>query len=289
MNKQCVSLVALVLLFGVMPCFAEPVQQVKSGDAVSKKKVMTPDEYRAKQEAFSKLPEEEQKRIMAERREKMLMRTGGFVHDTRYQRGKILIANASSPESSKAYSDALIKLADYLKVTIEAKNVPGLDIKGIDKYRLDNNVDLLLLVHESECPTIMLVAPENGWACVNVKQLGDKNVEARLKKEVLRAFVNLCGAATSTFPNPMTHPIADVRSLDLIESTDMPIDVLERVQKYLSLLGVTPYEQRLYRDACIEGWASPPTNKYQQAVWNRTHEVPSAPITIEPGQKPATR
>ena len=41
-------------------------------------------------------------------------------------------------------------------------------------------------------------------------------------------------------------------------------------------------ERRIpYRVAVQEGWAAPPTNDYQKAVWNEVHAIPDKPLTIE--------
>ena len=36
-----------------------------------------------------------------------------------------------------------------------------------------------------------------------------------------------------------------------------------------------------YREACREGWAPPPTNDLQRAIWEETRKLPEKPIKIE--------
>jgi hypothetical protein len=32
---------------------------------------------------------------------------------------------------------------------------------------------------------------------------------------------------------------------------------------------------------CQEGWAPPPTNEYQRAIWNDVHKIPEKPMKID--------
>ena len=50
---------------------------------------------------------------------------------------------------------------------------------------------------------------------------------------------------------------------------------------YLRAIGVKPAEKTTYRKACHEGWAPPPTNEVQKAIWEQIHSSPDKPIKIE--------
>ena len=58
-----------------------------------------------------------------------------------------------------------------------------------------------------------------------------------------------------------------------------------RCQRYLLSLGVKPYRLTTYRKACEEGWANPPTNDVQKAIWDKVHAMPTEPIKIKPETK----
>jgi len=44
---------------------------------------------------------------------------------------------------------------------------------------------------------------------------------------------------------------------------------------------VRPVYRASYAAACQEGWAPPPTNEYQRAIWNDVHKIPEKPMKID--------
>ena len=46
-----------------------------------------------------------------------------------------------------------------------------------------------------------------------------------------------------------------------------------------------PYRRTTYLKACEEGWAAPPADKFQQAIWDKVHAMPTEPIKIKPEEK----
>ena len=46
-----------------------------------------------------------------------------------------------------------------------------------------------------------------------------------------------------------------------------------------------PYRLTTYRKACEEGWANPPTNDVQKAIWDKVHALPTEPLKIKPEEK----
>ncbi len=71
-----------------------------------------------------------------------------------------------------------------------------------------------------------------------------------------------------------------IRGLDTVQEF-IPIDMANRYTSYLATLGVKPAHERTYRQACKEGWAPPPTNDIQRAIWQKVHKIPDNPMTIE--------
>ena len=167
-----------------------------------------------------------------------------------------------------------------MKVAIDVEDVDGAETGKTASFLKDKNANAVIYILESG-NSPLLVSPDECWACVSVAALGDANVPARLQKETMRALTFLCGGTASGYPNPMTYPVTDVRQLDLVDSPDLPIDVIQRMQTYLERLGVTPYKQATYRTACKQGWAPPPTNDVQKAIWDKVRQLPANPIKIE--------
>ena len=244
-------------------------------------KKLTPEQIKAKQEAFAKLSPEERQKAVEEGRAHFLERTGGYVRNTSGQKGRVLIANAQKAVPLDGVRKSVTKLAEQMKVAIDIEDVDGADAAKTASLLKDRKANAVIYILDTG-KSPLLVSPDECWASVSVPALGDANAPSRLEKETMRALTFLCGGTASGYPNPMTYPVTDVRQLDLIEAPDLPIDVIQRMQMYLEKLGVTPYKQTTYRTACKQGWAPAPTNDVQKAIWNKVHEMPSEPIKIKP-------
>ena len=244
-------------------------------------KKLTPEEIKARQEAFAKLSPEERQKAIEEGRAHFLERTGGYVRNTSGQKGRVLIANAQKAVPLDGLRKSVTKLAEQMKVAIDIEDVDGADAAKTASLLKDRKANAVIYILDTG-KSPLLVSPDECWASVSVPALGDANAPSRLEKETMRALTFLCGGTASGYPNPMTYPVTDVRQLDLIEAPDLPIDVIQRMQMYLEKLGVTPYKQATYRTACKQGWAPAPTNDVQKAIWDKVHEMPSEPIKIKP-------
>lgn len=247
-------------------------------------KKLTPEEIKARQEAFAKLSPEERQKAIEEGRAHFLERTGGYVRNTSGQKGRVLIANAQKAVPLDGLRKSVTKLAEQMKVAIDIEDVDGADAAKTASLLKDRKANAVIYILDTG-KSPLLVSPDECWASVSVPALGDANAPSRLEKETMRALTFLCGGTASGYPNPMTYPVTDVRQLDLIEAPDLPIDVIQRMQMYLEKLGVTPYKQATYRTACKQGWAPAPTNDVQKAIWDKVHEMPSEPIKIKPETK----
>ena len=243
-------------------------------------KKLTPEEIKAKQEAFARLSPEEKRKVVAERQKHFIERTGGYVRNTAGQKGRVLIANAQTKVPLDGLRKSVSKLADIMKIAIDIENVENGDVAKTPELLKDKSANAVVYITSSGSSPL-LVSPDERWASVSVAAMGDANTSARLEKETMRALTFLCGGTASGYANPMTYPVTDVRQLDLIDSPDLPIDVIQRMQQYLERLGVTPYKQATYRTACKQGWAPAPTNDAQKAIWDKVHAIPANPMKIE--------
>ena len=138
----------------------------------------------------------------------------------------------------------------------------------------------------------LIVAPEEGWAVVNIAPLaagqdGKLNFTRRVRKEIYRAFGMVTGGCGSSYQGNLLDPIRTPDDLDMYPESDlqMPIDMLQKMPKFCDKFGVRPWRMTTYRRACHEGWAPAPTNDYQKAIWDKVHAVPTEPIKIKPEDK----
>ena len=255
-------------------------------------KKLTPEEIKARQEAFAKLSPEERQKAIEEGRAHFLERTGGYVRNTSGQKGRVLVANAQKSVPLDEVRKSVTKLAEQMKIAIDIEAIDGADTENAAAFLKDRKANAVVYIVETG-KSPLLVSPDECWATVSVSALGDANAPSRLEKETMRALTFLCGGTASGYPNPMTYPVTDVRQLDLIDAPDLPIDVIQRMLMYLEKLGVTPYKQATYRTACKQGWAPAPTNEVQKAIWEKVKAEksvkPSNPIKVNFDPKTAPK
>lgn len=132
----------------------------------------------------------------------------------------------------------------------------------------------------------LVVAPEDGWAVVNVDTLAaggadEAAVKARMRKELLRAFAFVAGGAYGAKGDFMMRDVASPKDLDALKIEDFGVELMRKFEETVSRYGIRPWHEVTYLKACQEGWAPQPTNEFQQAIWNDVHQLPSKPIKIE--------
>lgn len=206
------------------------------------------------------------------------------------QQGKIAIVNAQKklPAGEVDAAVAMLYKCAKFKFAMEAgggaKSALDRAIGACAEY----GANVALVIVDDATTPAMLVAPEDRWAVVNVGKLDagipagalhDRMFAARCRKEIVRAFSLLCGGGASQFPGNMMST-ATIADLDTVQEF-IPIDMERRWSDYLANIGVRPAYQRTYKQACKEGWAPAPTNDVQRAIWEKVHQIPDRPMTIE--------
>ena len=193
-------------------------------------------------------------------------------------KGKIAVVNAQT-SAPKSWIDEAV---EYLRkeTNFEIELVEG-------QFSFPNPKVVggatLYVIDDASMPRV-LAATEDRWTMMNVSPLKRSKTqffEARVKKEVSRAFAMLCGGMTSNYGISLVGTVTKSEDLDVFPNGKLPIDVLMRMEPYMAGLGVAPAKLVPYRIACQEGWAPQPTNEIQRAVWDEVHAIPDKPITIE--------
>ena len=231
--------------------------------------------------AKPKLTQEERAAISKANKE----RVGGLLPRPGTPMGRIAFVNAQSKVD-----------IDDLKATFERNSTR---IRGVD-YWVDGsaptvtsakvekeklNAQFALFIIDDPALPMSLLAVEDGWAFLNVAAIGDANTKPELlthraKNEFARVFGLLCGGVSSQFNSAIMNSITNPK--DLNGCTDeLPVDVTSKMAGYLALRGVKAEQLTSYQRACQEGWAPPPTNDVQRAIWKKVHAIPDKPITIE--------
>ena len=137
-----------------------------------------------------------------------------------------------------------------------------------------NRVAAIILCEDgSNSLPLLLAAPEARWAVVNAAPLkaGSPSaavLESRIRKELWRAAAFAMGASHSEFPLCLMKPVFAPADLDALPVSEISAEPLSGIRQQFRALGITPARKSFYRKACEEGWAPPPTNDIQRAIWD---------------------
>lgn len=130
---------------------------------------------------------------------------------------------------------------------------------------------LIQLVSDESTPTL-LVAPEAGWATINVKPLkkdspADLLFSQRVQKEAWRALAFVMGGVNSEFQPCLLRDLQNLSDLDkypkLISPSPM---VIGRITDCGTKRGIEFIREDTYRVACEEGWAPEPKTEVQRKI-----------------------
>ena len=218
---------------------------------------------------------------LARVRQRQLARTGGLVTKAGSGSGEFVFVNQQKLVDLNQFAPAFRKLGDAFNINLFIRDKANEKLPRV-------------YVTESDSDPALLVAPEDRWAKVNVRALAKDAADAkalakRVRCEMIRAFALACGGCNSQYPTGLNGPITVARELDVVADEELAPDVEMRLTANLPYLGITPYTRKTYLAACHEGWAPQPTNEYQKAIWDKLHELPTKPITIEPESKAKTQ
>ena len=249
---------------------------------------LTPAEALARHKALmSKMTPEQRAEYQAKAKARALVRLGGIVRDMSVQTGKMIVVNAQDAVPDSDFEKPITALAKFLRVKIDMVKGPTPSLPFDSKtFLAGQNANAAVFVVASDTLPAFFVVPEDRWAVVNVSKLGSDNLSVRAQKEVLRGFAFICGGAATSFRQTLVSPITSPADLDQVLDAQLPIDSLNAIAKYLPGIGMTPYREASYRQACRDGWAPPPTNDVQKAIWEKIRadkeRGPTNPITIPP-------
>lgn len=215
-----------------------------------------------------------------EARERMLRMTGGWI--SRSAEGpSVLFLDLRKTASEKKDAGLALLAADAGRIlsfpvileTGSAKDV----FKAVEDRLKEKRVASVVAVIDQPGFANILVAPENRWAIVNEAPLkqdkaGAEVLEARLRKQVWRAFGLMMGAGNTAHPHCPLKPILSLENLDAIQGRFLSHGPLNNMIAYGALIGLQRTRTVTYRRAVEEGWAPAPTNEHQQAIWDEARK-----------------
>lgn len=211
---------------------------------------------------------------------KNMKKFGGFVTEPGSQNGSIGFLSAQSKFGKDEFENIIASMRNMLKH--EMKIVEGVELAGMPtKADVEKQgVTLAVFVVDNSSLPVLLAAPEDRWALVNVAKLGEglpDNAVAkgltkrRFRAEVKRAFALVCGGWSSQYKGNM-FSATSLKELDTVDADALIVDVTMRCESYLKDMNVTPARTTTFHRAYLEGWAPEATNEYQQAVIDKIEE-----------------
>lgn len=216
-------------------------------------------------------------------RDRQLARTGGIIE--RPQNGKVIrIVNCQSRIDPKEIESFAQSARGMLSLAVES--VKGDPVKCYASER-DPKVGFCYeIADDAKCPFITTVAPEDGYARLNIAKLASdsptpEKLLERVRKELWRGLVYGLGGGNNTYSGCIMIPAVGVKGIDAIPgSVPCPAPFNSMIDTGI-LLGVSRIGSATYRQACQEGWAPAPTNEFQKVIWNEVNAKPTKPITIK--------
>ena len=252
MKVLCFAVAALVVCAGFAAETAKPVKVKRSPEEIAKL------------------------REMAERRR--YEKLGGMVSQPIV--GKVLRIVCATDYADAKTLDARMQ---------SMRSATGMPVEVVTTNR-DCNAAATVTIMDDTAADSLLIAPESGWAKVNIRSLmrdaPDKDkLMGRLAKEVWRAMALLLGAGYSDIQPDVMSLVTDARQLDAIKAeTPIPY-TYNRMIDTATKLGVHASRSVSYRQACMEGWAPEPKDDVQRKIRDEVEDAkkkaPGKPIKIK--------
>ena len=241
-------------------------------------------------EEIDKLTPEQLKEYKAGRHLYAIHRNGGIIWLP--GKGKMLVSVVNDAVEMSAVTGCVGQVRQSLRINTEvnAAKMAEPSVAAFSAEMKKSGAQLGVFVVDSPALPQSLYAMEEGWAMANIAPLKadrptSEKLDLRQRKAVARAFMLALGCATDQdYTSPM-KPTKDMMSFDGVPVAHISFWNLGTVNDYMRGMGVIPDTLTTYKRAAIAGLAPAPTNKWQKAIWDEVHAMPSAPIKIKPEAK----
>jgi len=261
---------------------AVPTAEAHPADSASFKPVQP-----MSREEFMKLPVEERRAHLAAI---SYQKNGGIIIKEGSDKGFACVVNAQKRVPAAELTKPVSMASKLSRLRYEIRDGESVTVETASAARAKLGPCVAIFVVDNAAYPALLPAPEEGWAIVNVARLAADKPEPdklarRLRKECVRAYAFIAGAANVNKQGAAMGPVAGLKDLDALPGDMLSYETVLKFEPQLKLLGVDPYVQASYRAACEKGWAPAPTNDVLKAIWNEVHAAPTKPIIIKPETK----
>ena len=198
--------------------------------------------------------------------------------------GSIAIINCQSAVSDDVLQNAIRQFTKQIRVSVQfiKGDVPDVYV-GIQIPK--DAAAALYIINDKKLP-MSIVSAEAHWGVLNICPIVHKVksavlVNERINKAFLRAAIATFGGGAPLKEGSVMDPVTSIEDIDSLLSLGITHEHLGGIKRNLIAMGVTEYRRATYRIACQEGWAPPPTNDVQKAIWEKVHSIPDKPMKIE--------
>lgn len=202
-----------------------------------------------------------------ERRAEMLRRTGGPIAVP--EKGPwIAVVRGGGGAGAETVDEAVAYLRKVFRLPVREKEAA--DAVAAAKAEVADGAAIAVAVVDAPDMPSLSVFPTEQYGVVNAASLaaGDPALFAvRLRKEFLRCVAYTFGAGNSS-GKCVLKPARGVEGLDANPMLNYGPETLAAVMKSARERGMSMLRTVPYRRAVQEGWAPPPTNDIQRAVWD---------------------
>ena len=214
---------------------------------------------------------------LRERRERVYRQTGGTIIKPGSQKGKIRFVSSVATVNKALIEKQYEQYRLSYPFDIDVVSGEAVTVETAAAAKAKAGFDIAVFIVDSASTAPMIAAPEEGWAIVNNRACGTPE---RTSKEAMKAYVYIAGGVNSTYGLSFLSTTKP-QELDSVAVVDIPLDVSEGMRKQLEMIKITPQTRAHYNVAVEQGWAPPPTNDVQKAIWDRIRAEPSNPIKIK--------
>lgn len=211
------------------------------------------------------------------------LHSGGIVEKPGAGSGTFLFVDSSQSLTESMFVRDFNMLNRTLKVSPKIVKGKHVTIETANATKTELNANAAVFVVDNETYPRLITASEEGWAIVNVGKLKEGEpskelMEKRITVEVIRGLAQIFGSGNAGMS---MMSITTLKDIDNLEHPGFPPSAMKTCQMQMKKLGFEPKVLASYRVACKQGWAPPPTNDVQKAIWNEVRQLPTKPVTIE--------
>ena len=218
--------------------------------------------------------------VPPEKMAEFIAKTGGMIDPP--PGGKALVVLDARERDSSTLSNLLYAAELRLTITCEERDVrlgAADDPAKVAFEARRNGAGAVVLFYEREGRPVLTSFPEDAVTLVNLQPLQDPDYNTyrrRLVKEFWRSVaLSLGGYGNQMQMMSALQAAFSVKDLDDVPGVSLSPIQINAIQNAKGKLGIFGKKSVPYSKACREGWAPPPTNDVQRALYRRFNDPAS--------------